>query len=127
MCLARVACFAFDSRAPRSSAHLRDLRLQLVEAPQYLLVAHGFSRWLLSEEGDAAPGIEDRPVDVLERCKALLVRRSLQLGKRDQLAPERVLAYVAVFHQHVRTAFDDLIEFFVTVEKADDHVVHEQK
>src|SRR5439155_19710426 len=102
MCLARFACFAFDCRAPRSSAHLRDLRLQLVEAPQYLLVAHGFSRWLLREEGNAAAGIEDRPVDVLERSKALLVSSRLQLGKRDQLTPERVLAHVSVFHQDVR-------------------------
>src|SRR6266536_3350481 len=85
--LALFSAFACDCRVPGSCVELRDPGLQLVEAPQHLLMAHGFSRRLLREERDAAAGIEDRPVDVLERCKALLVSSSLQLGKRDQLTP----------------------------------------
>src|SRR5579871_413210 len=79
--------------------------------------------WLLREKRDRPSRIENRFVDFVERRKALLVRRGLELAAGDELVLQPVHANGAVLNQDVGVAFDDAVESFVSVEKPDDDVV----
>src|SRR5262249_12680123 len=50
-----------------------------------------------------------------------------KLGHGDKFTLEVLRLHFAVFDEHIRAAFDDLVESAVAVEEADDQIVHGQQ
>src|SRR5581483_6103922 len=105
--------------------------IELVEDPvepaRDLLVAERLGSGSPREERDAAAGLEHGALDLVERREALLVRRRLELGQRDELPPEAIGTDPAVLDQHVGLALDEPVEPLVAVEEPDDQIVDDEE
>src|SRR5207247_4660690 len=108
-----VAMRERPSRAPRRRMSRRarepdpqrgELAHDLVEPARELAVAHRLGPRLLADERDRPARLEDRAVPLFERREALLVRRRLELGKRDQLGLQAIEADLPVLDEDVRLA-----------------------
>src|SRR5438128_2176659 len=96
-----------------------ELAHDLVEPARELAVAHRLGPRLLADERDRPARLEDRAVHLVERREALLVRRRLELGERDQLGLQALQADLPVLDEDVRLALDQAVQPLVAVEEAD--------
>src|SRR5207247_3251123 len=114
-------------RARQPGGHGGELAHDLVEPARELGVAHGLGGGPLPDERDRPARLEDGAVHLVERLEALLVRRRLELGERDQLGLQAIEADLPVLDEDVRLALDQTLEPLVAVEEADHERVRREQ
>ena len=94
---------------------------------QDLSIASFFGLRPLRDERDRTARFEDGTIDEIQRCEPLFVRRFFELRFSDEFLFQLVAAKLAVFDEHLRSAFNQAIDLFVRIEKSHDEVVHREQ
>ena len=90
-------------------------------------MAHVLAGWLLRKKCKCPAGFQHALLDFGERLEALLPGSCFELRHGNQLPLQILHSHFTAQHQNVGSAFDQLVEFAVIVEEANDQIVGDEQ